>query len=99
MNNFEQSVTNFTRGANLLPTEIANAAEKNLGIEVGTKQSFLLVKGILEKYIEQTEDALSQLNDDRHQIAVLNLSNTLKYFREALADVQRQLDSGDHLRD
>ena len=96
-NKFADEVTKFTQGAILLPTELANIFEKQFGLEVGSRKNLEIVRLSLEQYIEQTTEAVSLLDNQIHMVAVSCLNNALGYFREALADVNRQLRSGDHL--
>jgi len=99
MDEFSKQVMAFSRDAIVLPVELAGLFEKQLGVEVGTKKSLEIVRLALENYIDQTTKAMSLLDKEQHVIAVTLLDNAVKYFREALADVNRQLRTGDHLPD
>ena len=96
---FSDELMEFARGAVLLPTELAGLIEKQFGIEVGTKKSLEMIRLSLEHYIDQTTEAVKLLDSDRHMVAKICLDNIIKYFREALSDVNRQLRTGDHLPD
>jgi len=96
---FSDEVIDFTRDAILLPTELAGLFEKQFGIEVGTSKSLEMVRLALENYVDQTKEAMSLLDKEQHIIALSLLDNAIKFFREALVDVNRQLRTGDHLPD
>lgn len=97
LDKFGEEFMRFTRGVILLPTELAGIFEKQFGVEVGTKKSLEMVRLSLEHYIDQTTAAVKVLDSDQHMVAIICLDNILKYFRESLLDVNRQLISGDHL--
>jgi len=99
MDEFSKQVMAFSRGAIVLPTELAGIFERVFGCEVGTSKSLEMVRLALENYIDQTKEAMSLLDPEQHVIAVTLLDIAVKYFREALSDVNRQLRTGDHLPD
>ena len=97
MNDFKKEVLEFTQGAILLPTELANLFEVEIGVPVGTLKSLEIVRLALETYIDQTVAALALLNNEQHLVPMRCLRKTEAWLREALTDVNRQIRTGDHL--
>ena len=62
-----------------------------------TRRNLEIVRRALEHYLSQVTSALALLNEKEHLVAIRHLKTAEKWHQDALADVNRQLRTGDHL--
>ena len=88
-----EELRTIVRSENVLAEDIAFAIESELGLEIGTRDNIEEVIEQIEERIEQTNFAISLLDEQLHVVPVMALRNLNEnYHLPALRNARKQLE-------
>jgi hypothetical protein len=100
MTNINEELKTLIKNTSVYDINLADAVYEEFGAEIGTKENLDLMKEQLEIRIEQIQDALNILDDEKHVIPIFILKNIYEELViPSLKNIQKRLDEGDYRHD